>query len=299
MKQQFSLIVSISVLSFFGAYSSLGYAQSSDVIFKCVDAQGSISYVNVNSAKSTGCAKTDLATIDKLSVVSSERSKRTKSSSETSHLSSTSGMVVKDEDQQIRETKRIVVLKRELADEQEQLNTVNSMLTNVGTKDPAQANQLKEMQATHQKNIESLQKELGMKNQVASITPNPLTVVNTQVNTQLNVKNNITTNSIVDDKSSEQPEIVKHIPKKKKTVITNNTSNLAANNEVKKPIFTESSATSINADNSSNIEKIKSNLTLSKLPIIKKFVPTETTVTKNSPVQVNTNLDPAKFLLSK
>lgn len=295
MKQQFSLMMSISVLSFLGAYSSFSYAQSSDVIFKCVDAQGGVSYVNVNSAKSAGCSKTDLATIDKLSIVSSERNKKIRSSSESSHSSPGSGMVVKDEDQQIRETKRIVVLKRELADEQEQLNTVNSMLANVGTKDPAQAGQLKEMQATHQKNIESLQKELGMRNQVASVTPNPLTVVNTQLN-----KNNTTINSIIDEKSSEQPDVIKHATKKKKIINPNNgNTNIANLNEVKKPFIPQPSATTINVDNSSTIEKIKSNLTLSKLPIVKKFVPTETTVTQNTPVQVNTNLDPTKFLLNK
>lgn len=310
MKQQFSLIISIGVLSIFGTLSSFSYAQSSDVIFKCVDAQGNISYVNVNSAKSSGCSKTDLATIDKLSTVSSERNRKARISSAENHSSSgSSGMVVKDEDQQIRETKRIVVLKRELADEQEQLSTVNSMLSNVGTKDPAQAGQLKEMQLTHQKNIESLQKELGMRSQPSSITPNPLTVVNTTVNTTANNTTMSNLNSVSED--SEQREAIKHILKKKKIIPSSNSNNSSSNivstdikkttgenKEVNTTINNNTNST-LSMDNSNPIEKIKSSLNLNKLPIVKKFVPTETTVTQNTSVKVNTNLDPAKFLLNK
>lgn len=136
-------------------FSPLSYAENT--IFKCIDSDGNTSYLNSKNNNSN-CSKTDLANVDKIPTISSSKIKSLPSFSNNNSMLNSS---IKDEEQQVRDTKRLLVLKKELSDEQEQLDTVNNMIQKTDSKDATQLNKLKEMQTLHQQNITALNKELG------------------------------------------------------------------------------------------------------------------------------------------
>ena len=162
---------------------------ASNTIFKCVNpSDGSVTYLNTFEGNSGKCKQTDLATIDKLSTVSSMG--RTTSRTTTGTASS----VTVTNEQVIRDAKRELILNKELTSEKDQLTVINNMLKNVNTNDKEQFNKLKEMQQTHQRNINSLQKELGLAKTVSS-KPVPTSVSKTVPPKELKVINTLSDNN--------------------------------------------------------------------------------------------------------
>lgn len=162
---------------------------ASNTIFKCVNpSDGSVTYLNTFEGNSGKCKQTDLATIDKLSTVSSMG--RTTSRTTTGTASS----VTVTNEQVIRDAKRELILNKELTSEKDQLTVINNMLKNVNTNDKEQFNKLKEMQQTHQRNINSLQKELGLA-KTASAKPAPTLVSKTVPPKELKVINTLSDNN--------------------------------------------------------------------------------------------------------
>ena len=224
------------------ALSTQVYAQN--VIFKCVDNEGNTTYLNVTSAKSGSCTRTDLAQIDKLSIV--ESSGKSMKSSSAGPIT----MVIKDDEQRIRDSKRQLILTSELNDEKEQLETVNNMLKNVNAQDSGQSSQLLEMQQTHQKNIASLEKELG-KSTLASSDKTPvISVVSTKEQNSSNALNlpismpatpgNMNNLDIQDSITPVKPKI-KKIKVVDKSATSNTTSMTASVEKVSAPVaFTPS-----------------------------------------------------------
>jgi vacuolar-type H+-ATPase subunit I/STV1 len=155
-------------------------SQNKNVIFKCVDSHGDISYLNGNIAKNYNCLRTELADVDKYDTVTvngqnnNQKKNIPSSVSSSKNMVTTTGEIISNDEQKIRETKRDLVLKNELNDENEQLSSVNAMLQKITTKDSDQYNQLKDMQNTHNQNIASLEKELGIN------TSKKLIIVNTK-----------------------------------------------------------------------------------------------------------------------
>lgn len=195
-------VILFSILTFGIPFS----VNASNTIFKCVNpSDGSVTYLNTFEGNSGKCKQTDLATIDKLSTVSSMG--RTQIRSTTGTASS----ITVTNDQVIRDAKRELILNKELTSEKEQLNIVNNMLKNVNANDKEQLNKLKEMQQTHQRNINSLQKELGVAKANAS---KPVTNTVTKVNPPKELK-------VINTLSDNNGEVIKM----KETSVVNNSNN--------------------------------------------------------------------------
>jgi hypothetical protein len=140
------------------------FSYGQNVIYKCTSPKGEVNYLNITSvvAKSGGCVKTDLASQEKVSSgMGHNDSKKT-----ISMPNGSSPLVVYNEEQKNRDSKRQAILGKELEEEETQLKSVTNMLQNLNsskTPDSAQLAQLTNLKDTHQKNIVSLRKELGMK----------------------------------------------------------------------------------------------------------------------------------------
>lgn len=167
---------------------------SQDIIYKCTSPKGEINYVNLSSAakKNSGCVKTDIAVFD-MPIVRSVENKKSPTNNTTS---GGSGMAVYSDDQKNRDSKRQTVLQKELEEEENQLSTVNNSITTLNNSkgsDPKQIQDLNNLQVIHKKNIESLKKELGIKdNAVTVATPLKIEKMNTEVSKN-NEKPNILT----------------------------------------------------------------------------------------------------------
>jgi len=166
MKRNFIAIMLVSL----GAFSN---ANADNTIFKCVEADGSVTYLNT-SARQGNCTKTDLANPEKVSIVSSNDRLERKISIPGAKISSQK-LDDTSAEQFLRDSKRVLILQKELQQEQEQLNTINNMIKNANG-DPEQAKQLAEMQNTHKGNIAALEKELGANK--LSIKPNNVSSAN-------------------------------------------------------------------------------------------------------------------------
>lgn len=174
----------VFLASFVGLITICPISYANDIIFKCVDQRdGSVTYLNIANVTPGKCKATELGKVDKLSTVSSADRKFKSSTVNTGSVT-----VTLDNDQIFRDAKRELILKKELTNEQEQLATVTNMLKNIPANDTEQATKLKSMQQTHQRNIASLQKELGATKSTPKVnTPQKsstpkLTVVNTLSN---------------------------------------------------------------------------------------------------------------------
>lgn len=141
----------------------LSYAQ--DTVYKCTSPNGEVHYLNINPAlsKTTGCVKMELSIPDRgVTVVNTSYNKKTTSTASPG----SSPMVVFNDEQKSRDSKRQTILGKELQEEEQQLSTVSKMLSNLTetkSTDAQQLQQLSTLQATHQRNIQSLKKELGIK----------------------------------------------------------------------------------------------------------------------------------------
>lgn len=122
------------------------YAQGE--IFKCVDSNGNITYANDNSFGV--CQKTNLGQIDKGRIINKVPSDN-------------------KEESQNREQKRAAILKGELTQEKNQLQSVSEMLKK--TNDSEQIKKLNELEAMHRRNVNALQKELGKTSDVELLLP--------------------------------------------------------------------------------------------------------------------------------
>ncbi len=134
--------------------STSSFAQNT--VFKCVDSEGNISYVN--KEESAKCKSTNLGFVDKSSTLnkSSANNGSSTPSAEPNFTPNT------NTEQIIRDKKRLLILKNELTQEIEQRKTIESMLSKI----PPNLSQSEEYQKlnnllnNHKKNIESLEKEI-------------------------------------------------------------------------------------------------------------------------------------------
>lgn len=142
------------------------YAQQ-NVVYRCIDVNGNVSYANNSTmSKSAGCQKTDLADPDKSKgmVIRSEGGNKVVTTAFTSSGSSSNISAIKSDEQKKKDEGRLSILTKELADEQEQLVSVQKMIKNVeSSKDIEQVSKLKDMENRHFKNISTLKRELGVK----------------------------------------------------------------------------------------------------------------------------------------
>ena len=142
------------------------YAQQ-NVVYRCVDVNGNVSYANNSTmSKSAGCQKTDLADPDKSKgmVIRAEGGNKVVTTAFTSSGSSSNIPVIKSDEQKKKDEGRLSILAKELADEREQLVSVQKMIKNVeSSKDTDQVSKLKDMENRHLKNISTLKRELGVK----------------------------------------------------------------------------------------------------------------------------------------
>lgn len=144
-------------------------AFSQGVVYKCIDADGAISYSS--DANSNRCEKTNLGKIDQGNILNKP------TSSNNSSFTKVSVPTVSNPDQIARDQKRMIILQGELSQEQSQLKIILEMISKVDKNDNSQIGQLKKMEETHKRNIASLEKELGIKAQtqpVKNISPNVL-----------------------------------------------------------------------------------------------------------------------------
>lgn len=143
------------ILSGIFTFSQISHAQQ---ILKCTDSTGVISYHNdKSSTKGLKCNGTNLATIDK-------RQSPPKPVYNTSSSSSNSGSLstekVTSYEQEIRNQKRLDLLRNELEQERKQLLIVTDMINKTSKSDSTQMKQLEAMKNSHQSNINTLEKEL-------------------------------------------------------------------------------------------------------------------------------------------
>lgn len=142
------------------------YAQQ-NVVYRCVDATGNVSYANNSTmSKNSGCQKTDLANPDKTKgmVIRAEGGNKVVTTTFNSSGSSSNMPTIKSDEQKKKDEGRLSILTKELADEQEQLVSVQKMIKNVeNSKDTEQVSKLKDMENRHLKNISTLKRELGVK----------------------------------------------------------------------------------------------------------------------------------------
>lgn len=146
----------IAILAALVASLASASAFGEDAIYKCVGKDGSVSYVNNRRFESGKCAKTNLTTIDKITVVnfgrmiSREKAKASASGKSNQTIESANGS-------------RRSILEKEYQDEQQQAAVVRGMMKNVGKSDPSQLSKLDSMLKSHLDNIAALKKQLGEK----------------------------------------------------------------------------------------------------------------------------------------
>lgn len=185
------------------------YALAQSEIYKCTQPDGNVLYLNDRTQmKGLNCDKTDLAKLDKLTILNKPVAivKNTSSNSTMTNV----GNSIESAEQKVRDEKRALILRQELSQEQNQLKTVAEMLKNVEkSSDAAQIEQLKKMQDNHMRNIASLQKELGVKSDVELVVnpqmlanisksslPTAMPVEVSKQNTSSIVSNNVNTSSM-------------------------------------------------------------------------------------------------------
>ena len=165
------------ILAILAILPTLSFAQN--VVYKCTSSNGDVNYINITTlvSKST-CVKTNLF------VPASSPVKHTFTKNNSSSNSNVN-LAVFNPEQKSRDSQRQVILTKELQDEQEQLSSVDKMLKNLdSTKaaDARQIEQLSSLQVTHNRNIETLKKELNIKENSPPITlPTPISTVNLKI----------------------------------------------------------------------------------------------------------------------
>lgn len=148
----------------------------SNVIYKCLDSFGKISYLNVTDKKGK-CEKTDLSNPAKMMVVENHNRKKTTYSQSQINASNrnTQNRKINNQlaqEQYLRDQKRLSILNEELKNEKEQQKTIETMIKKVGN-DKEQLEKLQNMKTNHQKNITALNKEItALKNK--KIVKNPI-----------------------------------------------------------------------------------------------------------------------------
>lgn len=152
-------IYKVTMLMFLCGMITLPQISQANQIFKCTDKAGIISYHNNKyNTKGLNCTGTNLATIDKRKAP--ERvttSNNTNTSSPTGNLSTEK---ISSYEQEIRNKKRIDLLRNELEQEKKQLLIISDMINKTSKKDEFQLKQLENIKTVHQNNINTLEKEL-------------------------------------------------------------------------------------------------------------------------------------------
>lgn len=213
-------------------------AFSEDVIYKCVDKHGNVSYVT-DEKDYLDCSKTNLAVIDKLNIFDPNTSTKSNQHSNTSHSFENSQNTVipsvSPTEQANLDIKRNDLLKQELAKEKLDLNKVQAMIQQ-SSNNPQQLSSLLALEKTHEFNISQIEHDLGMKIPHAVIPQN-------------NQSSNLSPNTLNENK-----------PKNSPTIFQEKTFSKTQNNLHKKPYLIQKSMISSN-------NKIDNNMNLSKKTI--------------------------------
>ncbi len=174
MKNKQLILPLISLL-----FLSNGTSFAQSTVFKCVDSEGNISYVN--KEESAKCKSTNLGVVDK----SATLNKGSVNSVSSNSIADNNFNPNTNSEQIIRDKKRLLILKNELSQEVEQKKTIESMLSKI----PANLSQSEEYQKlnnlfnNHKKNIESLEKEIA---NISKSIPNE-SVVNNNMGIPTNI----------------------------------------------------------------------------------------------------------------
>lgn len=152
------------IFAMISAISSTAFAQN--VIYKCTDSDGNISYLNEPSNKN--CEKTNLAKVDKSGTLN-----KTTSIAQPNNVPPSVNINISNNEQVVKDQKRLLILQGELEQEKNQLKTVSEMLKKVEkSADAEQIAQLQKMVDAHKRNILALEKEIGVKSAV-DLSKNP------------------------------------------------------------------------------------------------------------------------------
>jgi hypothetical protein len=146
--------------------SELSFSQG--VVYKCVDSEGMITYQNSSENKDLKCDKTSLGNVENLSIYKPISSiEKKESPKDNKEISSTKSLNA--ENPSVDEGRK-KILTKELSGEKDELVTVISMLDNlkkslgdkIDEKVSQQIKMLQDLKLTHENNISSLEKELGL-----------------------------------------------------------------------------------------------------------------------------------------
>lgn len=118
-------------------------------LYKCTDASGAVLFTNQKTSKKN-CAVLIQQTAPASSAASRPRAPARPTPGDFPHVS--------DEQQRVRDGDRRMILEKEMATEQQNLEQAKKSLATAG---PQAAPGLRDMAALHERNIEALKKELG------------------------------------------------------------------------------------------------------------------------------------------
>lgn len=153
------------LLTFLGLMSVMGITSApafANPIIKCTDSQGVISYHNTkDTTKGLNCNGTNLATIDKRNKPV-EKMVATFKNSGSNSTNSLADEKISSYEQDIRNQKKIDLLRNELNQERKQLALSEDMLNKLSKGDDMQRQQIEAMKKSHQNNINTLEKELKL-----------------------------------------------------------------------------------------------------------------------------------------
>lgn len=170
-------------------------AFAENVIYKCSTSTGEITYQN-NAGDRSECSKTNLALLPSINFFKSDNIKNKSVNSIVTNNIPNKNSTNNNEEQNIRDSKRVLILTQELSQEKEQLNTVTSMLKNlkeINSKDSNQITQLEELKNSHTNNITAIERELGNKK---SLVHDDLKIEKVNSPLVFNKDNMITTSAI-------------------------------------------------------------------------------------------------------
>ncbi len=155
------------ILIAFFSVPSISMAQV-PIIYKCIDSDNNITYHNQSTMGKLKCAITDLATKDPVRKDKKESNHEVSVAIPISVPKTINLPSMPIANNEIKDNKpRNPILEKELAFESNQLKTVESMIKNAeDSKDSKQLEQLTKMKNIHSKNIDALNKELGIKTDV-------------------------------------------------------------------------------------------------------------------------------------
>lgn len=167
-----------------------------DVIYKCLDKQGNISYVT-DDKNYLSCQKTNLAVIDKLNIfnpnIHPNSNTNTNTNTNPQNLATEKNTVIPNvspNEQANLDIKRNDLLNQELEKEKIDLIKVQKMIQE-SSQNPKQLQSLLELEKTHEFNISQIQNNLGIQKESSLPISQPLKQKLNPIDVANPIKNNL------------------------------------------------------------------------------------------------------------